>query len=303
MLSSTHGFGTDTPRPSRAAAARASRRLSRRIARWGASGLVGAVLMGTLALVAGVGPALTGNPMRMDVPVRLQPPSFAHPMGTDQFGRDILTRVVHGARISLSAGVGVVLVGLGLGLTLGVLAAYRGGAFGLGVMSLVDIMLALPGVLLAIVIAALLSPRLTTAIVAVGVVTIPYYARLVWSVTQAVRLREYVDAARAAGASDARIIARHILPGILPPALVQATLGVGNGILSVSALSFLGVGAQPPTPEWGLMLSEAQRFILVAPHMGIFPGLGIMMAVLSFNLIGDGLRDLLDPALAQVVRR
>jgi peptide/nickel transport system permease protein len=170
-------------------------------------------------------------------------------------------------------------------------------------MSLVDIMLALPGVLLAIVIASLLSPRLGTAIIAVGLVTIPYYARLVWSVTQTVRLREYVEAARAAGASDARIIARHVLPGVLPPALVQATLGVGNGILSVSALSFLGVGAQPPTPEWGLMLSEAQRFILVAPYMGIFPGLGIMLAVLSFNLIGDALRDLLDPVLARAVGR
>ena len=241
--------------------------------------------------------------MRMDVPVRLQPPSFAHFMGTDEFGRDILTRVVHGARISLGAGVGVVFVGLGIGLVLGVLAAYRGGGFGLSVMSLVDIMLALPGVLLAIVIAALLSPRLTTAIIAVGIVTIPYYARLIWAVTQTVRLREYVEAARAVGASNARIIGRHILPGVLPPALVQATLGVGNGILSVSALSFLGVGAQPPTPEWGLMLSQAQRFILVAPHMGISPGLGIMTAVLSFNLIGDAMRDLLDPVLAQAVRR
>jgi len=264
---------------------------------------MGAVLLAILILVAAFGPVFTGNPMRMDVPIRLHPPSPAHIMGTDEFGRDILTRVLHGVRISLGAGVGVVLVGLGLGLTLGVIAAYRGGTFGIGVMSLVDIMLALPGVLLAIVIAALLSPRLGTAIIAVGVVTIPYYARLVWSVTQTVRLREYVDAARAAGASDARIIARHVLPGVLPPALVQATLGVGNGILSVSALSFLGVGAQPPTPEWGLMLSQAQRFILVAPHMGIFPGLGIMMAVLSFNLIGDAMRDLLDPALAQAVRR
>ena len=269
----------------------------------GASGWVGGVLLAFLFVVAVAGPALTGNPMRMDVPARLQPPSPSHLMGTDEFGRDILTRVVHGAAISLGAGVGVVLVGLGTGLTLGVVAAIRGGAFGLGAMGLVDIMLALPGVLLAIVIAALLSPRLSTAILAVGIVAIPYYARLVWGVTQTVRLREYVEAARAAGASDARIIVRHLLPGVFPPALVQATLGVGNGILSVSALSFLGVGAQPPTPEWGLMLSEAQRFILVAPYMGIFPGLGIMLAVLGFNLVGDAMRDLLDPVLAQTVRR
>jgi peptide/nickel transport system permease protein len=261
------------------------------------------VLLAILIVVAAIGPGVSGNPMRMNVPIRLQPPSAEHLMGTDEFGRDILARVVNGARISLSAGVGVVFVGLGIGLTVGAVAAYRAGTFGLAVMSLVDIMLALPGVLLAIVIASLLSPRLGTAIIAVGLVTIPYYARLVWSVTQTVRLREYVEAARAAGASDARIIARHVLPGVLPPALVQATLGVGNGILSVSALSFLGVGAQPPTPEWGLMLSEAQRFILVAPYMGIFPGLGIMLAVLSFNLIGDALRDLLDPVLARAVGR
>jgi len=269
----------------------------------GASGWVGGVLLAFLFVVAVAGPALTGNPMRMDVPARLQPPSPSHLMGTDEFGRDILTRVVHGAAISLGAGVGVVLVGLGTGLALGLVAAYRGGAFGLGAMGVVDIMLALPGVLLAIVIAALLSPRLSTAILAVGIVAIPYYARLVWGVTQTVRLREYVEAARAAGASDARIIVRHLLPGVFPPALVQATLGVGNGILAVSALSFLGVGAQPPTPEWGLMLSEAQRFILVAPYMGIFPGLGIMLAVLGFNLVGDAMRDLLDPVLAQTVRR
>ena len=301
MLSSTRGFGTSvsvvTRRPARSGG------LSRRIGRWGVSGIVGLVLLAILIVVAAIGPGVSGNPMRMNVPIRLQPPSAEHLMGTDEFGRDILARVVNGARISLSAGVGVVFVGLGIGLTVGAMAAYRAGAFGLVVMSLVDIMLALPGVLLAIVIASLLSPRLGTAIIAVGLVTIPYYARLVWSVTQTVRLREYVEAARAAGASDARIIARHVLPGVLPPALVQTTLGVGNGILSVSALSFLGVGAQPPTPEWGLMLSEAQRFILVAPYMGIFPGLGIMLAVLSFNLIGDALRDLLDPVLARAVGR
>lgn len=301
MPSSTRAFGTD------ALASRGTRTPrvppARRLARLGPSGATGTVLLAFLVLVAALGPFVTGNPMRMSVQARLQPPSRAHPMGTDEFGRDILTRVVHGARISLAAGVGVVLVGLGIGMAIGVVAAYRGGAFGLGAMSVVDIMLALPGVLLAIVIAALLSPRLTTAIVAVGIVTIPYYARLVWGVTQAVRLREYVEAARAAGASDVRIIVRHLLPGVLPPALVQATLGVGNGILTVSALSFLGVGAQPPTPEWGLMLSEAQRFILVAPYMGVFPGLGIMLAVLSFNLIGDALRDLLDPVLARTVHR
>jgi len=301
MRSSTRAFGTEAVGGAKPRRGRAP--LARTIGRLGASGIMGACLLLLLVVVAVAGPLVTGSPFQMDVPARLLRPSPAHLMGTDQFGRDILTRVVRGASISLSAGVGVVLLGMGIGLAVGLVAAYRGGGFGLVAMSVVDVMLALPGVLLAIVIAALLSPRLTTAIAAVGIVTIPYYARLVWSVTQTVRLREYVEAARAAGASDSRIIRRHLLPGVLPPALVQATLGVGNGILSVSALSFLGVGAQPPTPEWGLMLSDAQRFVLAAPYMGIFPGLGIMLAVLSFNLIGDAMRDLLDPVLAGTVRR
>jgi len=273
------------------------------IRRWGASGVTGVVILATLVAVAAGGPALSGDPLRMNVPERLRSPSADYLMGTDQFGRDIFSRVVHGARISLTTGIGVVAVGLGLGLALGMVSAYRGGGLALGLMGFVDLMLALPGVLLAIVIAALLSPRLTTAILAVGIVNVPYYARLVWGVTQTLRVQTYVEAAVAAGGSDGRIIVRYLLPGVLPPALVQATLGIGNGILTVSGLSFLGVGAQPPTPEWGLMLSEAQRFVLDAPYMGIFPGLGIMCAVLSFNLIGDALRDRLDPLVARAVRK
>jgi peptide/nickel transport system permease protein len=222
-------------------------------------------------------------------------------MGTDEFGRDILTRVIGGTRISLFAGIGVITLGLGVGTTMGVFAAYRGGFLSVALMSLMDLVLALPGVLLAIVLAALLSPSLPTAILAVGTVNVPYYARLVWGVTQVVRVKEYVEAARAAGASDLRIVLRHIVPGILPVVVVQATLGIGTGILAVSGLSFLGLGAQAPAPEWGLMLSQAQRFVLYAPYMGIFPGLAIMLAVLSFNLIGDALRHMLDPLLAQRV--
>lgn len=259
-------------------------------------------MIAVLLAVAAFGPFAVASPVRMDVPSRLQPPSAAHYFGTDEFGRDIFTRVIYGTRISLGAGLGVVCVGLSIGTAIGLTAAYRGGPFAVAMMSSVDVMLALPGVLLAIVIAALLSPRLSTAILAVGIVTIPYYARLIWGVAQTVRTRDYVEAARAAGASDGRVIWRHLLPGVLPPALVQATLGVGNGILTVSGLSFLGIGAQAPTPEWGLMLSEAQRFILVAPSMGIYSGLGIAVAVLGFNLAGDALRDLLDPTLRITVR-
>jgi len=277
--------------------------LTRVIGHLGVSGIMGVGILGGLVLVAALGPVVSGNPFQMDVSERLQPPTTPHLMGTDEFGRDILTRVLHGARISLAAGVGVVAVGLGAGIALGVTAGYHGGTLGLALMGVVDLMLALPGVLLALVIAALLTPALGTAILAVGIVNVPYYARLVWGVTQTTRIQQYVEAAKAAGASDARVIVRHILPGILPAALVQATLGVGNGVLTVSALSFLGVGAQPPAPEWGLMLSEAQRFVLNAPYMGIFPGLGIMLTVLSFNLVGDALRDLLDPVLAVTLRR
>jgi len=224
-------------------------------------------------------------------------------MGTDEFGRDILTRVISGTRISLLAGIGAIAVGLGIGTTLGVISAYKGGPISLVFMAMVDLMLALPSILLAIVMAALLSPSLPTAVLAVGVVNVPYYARLVWGVTQTVRVQEYIEAARAAGAADARIIVKHIVPGVLPVIVVQATLGIGTGILAVSGLSFLGLGAQAPTPEWGLMLSQAQRFILFAPYMGIFPGLAIMLTILSFNLIGDTLRDKLDPLLAQDMRR
>lgn len=267
--------------------------------RWGIGGLLGLVILTTLLLVAVIGPMFVGNPTKIDVPSRLIPPSRGHLMGTDEFGRDILTRVVGGARISLFAGIGVITVGLGAGTTLGVFAAYRGGILSIALMSLMDLLLALPGVLLAIVLAALLSPSLPTAILAVGTVNVPYYARLVWGVTQVVRVKDYVEAARAAGASDVWIIRKHIIPGVLPVVVVQATLGVGTGILAVSGLSFLGLGAQAPAPEWGLMLSQAQRFILNAPYMGIFPGLAIMLAVLSFNLIGDALRHMLDPLLAQ----
>jgi peptide/nickel transport system permease protein len=300
MQSSTRESATEVGRPRPTFGKRRQYfHVTRRI---GIGGLVGILLLVFLTLVAAAGPLFVRNPMQMDVPARLEPPSMAHFFGTDEFGRDIFSRAIYGARISLGAGLGVVSVGLGLGATLGLIAGYRGGMLGVAVMSVVDIMLALPGVLLAIVITALFSPRLSTAVAAVGLVTIPYYARLIWGVTQSVRTRDYVEAARAVGASDGRIIRRHLLPGVIPPAFVQATLGVGNGILTVSALSFLGIGAQPPTPEWGLMLSEAQRFILVAPYMGIFSGLGIALAVLGFNVTGDAMRDLLDPTLKLVVR-
>ncbi len=257
--------------------------------------LGGAVLLVLLGVVALLGPLVVADPIEQDVRARLTPPSAEHPFGTDELGRDILARVVFGARISLASGLVSVAVGLGCGLLIGVVAGYRGGRVDLGLMALIDLMLALPAILLAIAVAARLGQGLTAAMVAVGLVGLPAYARLARAATLTVKRREFIEAERATGASGSWIVVRHVLPNILTPLVVQATIGVGNAILLVSALGFLGLGAQPPTPEWGRMLSDAQRFVLDSPYIGIFPGLAISLTVLGFNLAGDGLRDALDP--------
>jgi peptide/nickel transport system permease protein len=254
------------------------------------------VVLGLLILLAVVGPFFTGNPTAQNVRERLQPPSWVHWFGTDELGRDIFTRVVHGARVSILAGLVAVAVSLGGGTLLGLTAGYFGRRAGLFIMALVDLMLALPAILLAITIAARLGPGLTSAMLAAGLVGLPGYARLSRASTLATVQREFVTAAISSGAGGARIMTRHILPNIMTPLIVQATIGVGNAILLVSALGFLGLGAQPPQPEWGRMLSDAQRYILDAPYIGIFPGVGIALTVMGFNLAGDGLRDALDPA-------
>jgi peptide/nickel transport system permease protein len=259
--------------------------------------LIGLVLLLALAVVAIFGPPLVGNPTRQNIVARMTSPNGTYPMGTDEFGRDILSRVVNGARISLLSGIGAVAFGLVLGVLFGTYAGYFGGAAGTGIMAVMDMLLALPAVLLAVSIAAVLGPSLVTASVAIGVVNVPYFARLIRSAILGVRNQEYLQAARAAGARDLRIIRLHLLPNVLSVLVVQATIGIGNAILLVSSLGFLGLGAQPPAPEWGAMLNEAHRFIEDAPYTGIFPGLGIMLTVISFNLAGDGLRDALDPGL------
>ena len=259
--------------------------------------IIGLLLLMALALLAIFGPALVGNPTRQNIVARMTPPNATYPMGTDEFGRDILSRVVNGARISLLSGIGAVAFGLVFGVLFGTYAGYFGGASGTGVMAAMDMLLALPAVLLAVSIAALLGPSLVTASIAIGVVNVPYFARLLRSAILGVRNQEYLEAARAVGARDLRIIRLHLLPNVFSVLVVQATIGIGNAILLVSSLGFLGLGAQPPVPEWGAMLNEAHRFIEDAPYTGIFPGLGIMLTVISFNLAGDGLRDALDPGL------
>ena len=257
--------------------------------------VLGLAILLLLGLAATVGPLLTDPPRKQNVVVRFQGPSLEHWFGTDEVGRDILARVVNGARISIASALAAVAVGLGGGTLLGLIAGYLEGRIGLAIMALMDLMLALPAILLAITIAARLGPGLTSAMIAAGLVGLPSYARLARGATLAIKRREFVEAARSTGASQSRIMARHILPNILTPLIVQATIGVGNAILLVSALGYLGIGAQQPTPEWGRMLSDAQRYILDATYIGIFPGVAIALTVIGFNLAGDGLRDTLSP--------
>jgi peptide/nickel transport system permease protein len=257
--------------------------------------VAGAALLVILAILAIVGPFLTSDPRKQDVRNRLQEPTWSHPFGTDEVGRDVFSRVINGSRISLASGLASVAVGLVGGTILGVIAGYLGGRIGLAIMGLVDLLLALPAILMAITIAARLGPGLGSALLAAGIVGLPVYARLARGSTLTIKRREYVEAARATGLTSAAIMRRHILPNILTPLIVQSTIGVGNAILLVSALGYLGLGAQPPTPEWGRILSDAQRYILDASYIGIFPGVAIALTVLGFNLAGDGLRDALDP--------
>jgi peptide/nickel transport system permease protein len=240
------------------------------------------------------------NPIQGDlVNSRLLPPSATHWFGTDDLGRDVFSRVVYGARVSLQVGLISVGIALVIGSLIGVIAGYFGGILGEVLMRVIDILLAFPSILLAILIVAILGPGLTNAMIAIGVVNVPLYARLLRSTTLQVRNQEYIEAAQALGSGHTRIIATHILPNCLSPLIVQATLGIGAAILETAGLSFLGLGAQPPTPEWGTMLSNAKDFIRTAPWTLTFPGIAITMVVIAFNLMGDGLRDLLDPRTAK----
>lgn len=261
--------------------------------------LAGLAMLAGLVLLALVGILLGGDPTQQNVIDRLQPPNGRYWFGTDELGRNVFARLANGTPISLVSGMISVALGLIVGVTVGVVAGYVERWIGLTLMALVDLLLALPAILLAITVAARVGAGLPAAMAAAGLLGVPTYARLARASTLELKRRELVDAARATGASDARIMTRHVLPNILTPLIVQATIGVGNAILLVSALGFLGLGAQPPTPEWGRMLSDAQRYVTDAPWIAIFPGLAITVTVLGFNLVGDGLRDALDPALAR----
>src|SRR5690606_2495998 len=226
-----------------------------------------------------------------------QGPSTDHWLGTDELGRDVLSRLLYGARISLRIGLIAVAIGVGAGVPLGLVAGYYGRGVDNLIMRLVDIMLSFPSVLLAIGLVAILGPGLNNAIIAVGVVAIPVYIRQVRASVLGVKEMEFVAAARAAGASDARIMLVHVLPQCISPILVQSSLQIASAILSAAGLGFLGLGAPADVPEWGTMLANGRQYVFSAPHLTMFPGLAIMLVVMGFNLLGDGLRDALDPRM------
>lgn len=230
--------------------------------------------------------------------MKLKPPSWEHLFGTDQLGRDVLVRVVHGAPISLRVGISAVAFGLIVGTFLGMIAGFFRGAIDSIIMRLMDIMLAFPATLLAIAIVAMRGPGLNNTMFAIGIVSVPGYARIARAAVLALQEREYVSAARAVGAKPMRVLFRHILPNGISPLVVQATLNLATAVLEAAALGFLGLGAQPPQPEWGAMLSDSYKFLTIGAWWPVlFPGLAIMLTVLGFNLLGDGLRDALDPRM------
>jgi len=271
--------------------ARAWRRLKRR--KGAMAALVVVVFLILLALLAPwVAPY---DPTKTSFGLVRKAPSWAHWLGTDEVGRDVLSRVIFGARASLSAGLVSVSIAIGAGVPLGLLAGYAGGWIDAILSRLVDAMLAIPFLILAIALSAFLGPSLGNAMIAIGVTATPVFVRLTRGQTLSAKVEDYVEAARAVGNPHWRIALRHVLPNIVPPLLVQASLAIAGAIIAEAALSFLGLGQQPPAPSWGSMLNTAQRFIAQAPWMAFWPGFAIFIAVLSFNLLGDGLRDALDP--------
>ncbi len=258
--------------------------------------MLGAAVVILLCLAALTAPLIAPtDPYGMDMVARLRPPSAAHPLGTDDFGRDLLSRLVWGARVSLAVGLSSVAMALVVGVTVGLVSGYTGGLVDLLLMRLVDVFLAFPAILLALTFVAALGPNEQNVAIALALTFWTTYARLVRASALALRDQEYVQSARVLGAGTTRILLRHVLPNLIGPVIVVATLGLGVAITSEAALSFLGLGAQPPTPSWGGTLTFGLQFLRQAPWLATFPGLAIMVTVLGFNLLGDGLRDLLDP--------
>ncbi|RLF05512.1 MAG: D,D-dipeptide ABC transporter permease [Thermoprotei archaeon] len=262
------------------------------------TGLTGAVIVAGLLILALIGPALAPyDPYRQDMSERLMPPSWEHPFGTDQLGRDILSRVLYGCRISLSIAFLVVAISATIGLLLGLISGYFGGLVDEALMRVTDLFFAFPRLILAMAVAAALGPSIVNTMLAIATVSWPVYARLVRACVLQVRSETYIEAARAIGAGHARILFKHVLPMVVHVVLVQATLDLGSVILLAAGLSFIGLGAPPPTPEWGLMVSEGRLYIRSQWWVSTFPGLAIMISALGFNMLGDALRDAFDVRL------
>lgn len=255
----------------------------------------GAVMVGAMALLAIVGPWLIPfDPAVQQLPIRLAPPTWQHPFGLDELGRDVLSRVAAGARISFIVGLTVVTVSAAVGTLLGAVAGYRGGRLDNLISRAIDVLLAFPGLLLAIALVAVLGPGLVNVLFALTIIGWVGYARLVRGQVLKAREFEYVHAARALGGGTRHVFWRHLLPSVLPAVVVQGTLGMAGAILGEASLSFLGLGVQPPTPSWGTMLNSGRAHLLDAPHLTLFPGLAMALLVLGFNFLGDGLRDVSD---------
>jgi len=260
--------------------------------------LAGLVALAAFIASASLAPIISPyDPLKMNLENNLALPSQDYFLGTDELGRDILSRIIHGAQISLIIGLVSVGVAFAIGVPSGAVAAYKGGWSDSLVMRLMDILLSFPPILLAIVVITALGPGLFNAMIAVGISLVPIYARLTRGMVLHFKEQEFVEAARMVGASDIRILFRHIMPNCMAPIIVQSTLNIASAILSAAALGFLGLGAQPPTPEWGAMLSKGRVYLRAAPHISTFPGIAIMLTVLAFNMVGDGLRDALDPRM------
>lgn len=260
--------------------------------------ILGVVLSAAVVLMALVSMFWTPyGPNAMDARHRMEAPSMAHPLGTDQYGRDLLSRVMAGAVNSIIVGLMTVAIGMGAGIFLGLISAWGGRLVDEAVMRLADLIFSFPAVLSAILITAVMGPSVVNAMLAIGIFYIPVFARLTRAAAMSIKELDYIDAARAAGLGEAAIVRRHVLPNIASPLIVQATVQFAVAILAEAGLSYLGLGTQPPHPSWGRMLNEAQTFMELAPWMAVFPGMAIAWAVLGFNLLGDGLRDILDPRL------
>lgn len=262
--------------------------------------VIGGIVILIVILVGLFGPLLMKtDPNAQNLLNKLQPPSKENWFGTDNYGRDIFTRIIYGTNLTLRVGFLSVFIGGVIGVVLGIVAGFYGGFIDTIIMRVMDVLLAFPGILLALAIVSVLGGSLFNVIIAVGIFSVPAFARIVRGSTLQVKKLEYIDAVRALGASDMRIIFKHILPNILSPIIVQGTMRIATAILTASGLAFLGLGAQPPVAEWGAMLSDGRTYMLDASHMVLFPGMMIVIVVLAFNIFGDGLRDALDPKMKQ----